>query len=863
MKVSVNWIKEYIDFDLPPIDELVTRIGAQLGAVEEVIDLGAKYKGVVVAKVVSCEKHPNADKLSVCTIDDGGVTPDVNRDENGFVQVVCGAPNVREGLFVAWIPPKAIVPSTYDSDPFTLEARELRGIVSNGMLASGQELEINDDHSGILEIDEEVQPGQSLAEVYKLDDYIIDIENKMFTHRPDCFGQLGVAREIAGILGHKFTSPDWYKVVRQDIFNEHDPQTSKPVPFGVDLPDLVPRFIALSISGVTVKPSPIMMQSFLSRVGVRPINNIVDVTNYVMMLTGQPLHAYDYDKISEIDHGLNTLQAKLQPEIEAYEKKKKHATLRIRHPQEGETIKLLNGKEITPRPEAIMIASQKQLIGIGGVMGGANTEVDDSTKNIILECANFDMYSIRRTSMAHGLFTDAVSRFNKGQSPLQNDRVIAQATHLLQEIAGGEEAGCNDFIKGDDFKRPLPSISASVEVTAEFINARLGLSLNEDEIRNILENVEFDVSIEGEILKCNAPFWRTDIAIPEDIVEEVGRLHGFDKLPFELPLRKTAPTQRNALLEVKSRVRETLSRAGANEVSTYSFVHENLLEKVGQNKELAFQINNALSPDLQYYRLSLTPSLLEKIHPNIKAGYRQGFGIYEIGKAHIVGFNDRSEPDMPMEFNAISFVYATEQAESAAYYEAKNYLQYLIDVFKVKGVEFLSLSAADVSGNPWLMQVVVPYDPERSAVIRDTKGVIWGVVGEYKASVRKNLKLPGYTAGFEVAPLLLSRAEQQTEYTPLPKFPKVMQDITLAVPSHVTHAALRTIVDEYLHAHKPEHTLLTVEDKDIYQKEDDPEHMQVTFGITIASYQKTMQDQEVSKLLEGLAENVAEKTRLT
>ena len=198
MKVSVNWIKQYLDFELPAIDELVDKIGAQLGAVEEVEDLGARYKGVIAAKIVECEDHPNADRLHVCRIDDGGRAQNVQRDENGYVQVVCGAPNARAGIMVAWLPPGSTVPEGYDKDPFVLEARELRGVISNGMLASQKELAIGESHEGILEIDEpSVKPGDNFAPIYGLDDYIIDIENKMFTHRPDCFGQLGVAREIA------------------------------------------------------------------------------------------------------------------------------------------------------------------------------------------------------------------------------------------------------------------------------------------------------------------------------------------------------------------------------------------------------------------------------------------------------------------------------------------------------------------------------------------------------------------------------------------------------------------------------------------------------------------------------------------
>src|SRR5690349_18413249 len=196
MKVSVNWLRQFTDIDIS-IDELVEKIGAQLGAVEEVIDLGKKYQGIIIAKVVSCEKHPNADKLSVCWIDDGGLATGVERNEHGLIRVVCGAPNVREGLSVVWLPPGVTVPASYDKDPFVLEARELRGVVSNGMLASASELAIGDDHNGIVEVEMEVVPGSSFAEVYQLNDYIIDIENKMFTHRPDCFGILGVAREVA------------------------------------------------------------------------------------------------------------------------------------------------------------------------------------------------------------------------------------------------------------------------------------------------------------------------------------------------------------------------------------------------------------------------------------------------------------------------------------------------------------------------------------------------------------------------------------------------------------------------------------------------------------------------------------------
>jgi phenylalanyl-tRNA synthetase beta chain len=472
MKVSLNWVKEFIKVDLP-VDELVEKIGAQLGAVEEVVNLGEKYQKIVIVKVVSCEKHEGADKLSVCTIDDGGITPDVKRDGNGHVQVVCGAPNVREGMLVAWLPPGATVPSTVGTaEPFVLEARELRGVVSNGMLASAKELGIGDSHEGLLELDQG-KPGDGFAATYKLDDVVIDIENKMFTHRPDCFGIIGVSREIAGITGNKFKSPDWYDTLPNLPAGE-----GLEIAINNELPSLAPRFTAIALKDITVAPSPVWLQTYLSRSGVRPINNIVDITNYMMLLTGQPLHAYDYDKVKELSGG--------------------KATLVVRNPHPGEKLTLLNGKEIQPREEAILIATDKQAIGLGGVMGGSETEVSSQTKNIILECATFDMYSIRRTSMAHGIFSDAVTRFTKGQSPLQNDRVLAEAAQTICDTAGGSFGSTVlDDRHIDSAAVERGNLHPAVTVTVAYINERLGLGLKAGDMKKLLENVEFSVEAEG------------------------------------------------------------------------------------------------------------------------------------------------------------------------------------------------------------------------------------------------------------------------------------------------------------------------------------------------------------------------------
>jgi len=827
MKVSLNTVKLLTEVDLPT-DELVHKINQQLGGVEEITDLGARYKGTIIVKIVSCEDHPDADRLHVCKIDDGGVTEGIERDGDNLVQVVCGAPNARAGISVVWLPPGSTVPSSFATDePFVLEVRPLRGVASNGMLASPRELGIGDNHEGILEIDSDKAPGTSFAEAYGLNDVIIDIENKMFTHRPDCFGVLGVAREIAGIQGKPFTSPDWYA---------NEPQFSSAEGLNLEvnneITDVVPRFMAVAVKDVTVKPSPLWLQIELVRLGSRPINNIVDITNYVMLLTGQPLHAYDYDKVA---HGTS----------------EDGAVLGVRLAHDGETVPLLNGKTTTLASGDIIITDGNKPIGIGGVMGGSETEVSDETKHIILECASFDMYTIRKTSMRHGLFTDAVTRFNKGQSPLQNPYVVAFALSKIYEVAGGSQASQVIDVK-QNVEAPQP-----LTTSTDFINQRLGLNLSADEMCDLLNNVEFQTSSNGNLV-ATPPFWRTDIELPEDLVEEIGRLYGFDKLPRELPQRSIKPAAKNAVVELKHALRAQLSRLGANEVLTYSFVHENVLTRTGQDPEIAYKLGNALSPDLQYYRLSLTPSLLGQVHPNSKAGY-DAFALFEFGKAHAT--TEVDEDGLPREFNRLALVFAAQDKaavdkfDGAPYYQARNYLDELLRATG-QSYAFQPLATASYDGHALLEQMTKPFEPNRSAVLWNGEYIV-GVVGEYKPSVAKAFKLPKFSAGFEI---FLSALEQQTteDYTPLPRFPKVWQDLSLRVPATVNYQQLYDTVHSSLNDQESDTMLSNLQPTSIYQSPDDLDHKNVTFRYSVASHDKTMTDTEVSAMLDNVVKTAAE-----
>ena len=820
MKVSLNTVKQYINFDLPPVDELVASINQQLGGVEEVVDLGKKYQGIVIVKVVECSPLEGSDHLNVTKVDDGGVVQGVERDENGLVQVVCGAPNVHADMYAVWLSPGVTVPESFEDDePFVLSAKPLRGVVSNGMLASPKELAFGDSHEGILEIDPsewkpnmiEIKPGTDFAEVYGLNDTVIDIENKMFTHRPDLFGVLGVAREIAGISRQPFTSPDWYR-------NEPQFGNSEGLNLNVsnDIPEKVPRFVAVVVKDVTVKPSPVWLQAELVRLGSKPINNIVDVTNYVMLLTGQPMHAYDYDKVATGKLGVRLAHA-------------------------GEELVLLGGKKVELDAADIIITNGEKPIGLAGVMGGAETEVSAETKNIILECANFDMYTIRRTTMRHGIFTDAATRFTKGQSPLQNSAVMSLALMSVFDTAGGIQASAV-IDESASLKERIDTvhIAESLEITATFINERLGSNLSNDDIRSLLENVEIKVDGDDSNIKVYAPYWRTDIEIPEDIVEEVGRLYGFDKLPQELPARTLRPVRINKGRVLKQQLREILSRAGANEVLTYSFVHRNLLERAGQDPDDTYQLSNALSPDLHYMRRSLLPSLLDKVHPNVKSGYDH-FAIFEIGKGHkkSAGFDNQG---VPIEQQFLSLALA-----GGDFYQAKALTEFVADHLNLE-FEYMPIENGKL------------FEPKRGALIKAGDTVI-GAVGEFRAVIKRNFKLPDVSAGFEIDfDKLLDLSQQSVQsYKPLGKFPSAQRDITLRSSRQTTYADIKNALTEALAQTNLDSR---VEPLGIYQP-DDGDTKNTTLRITLESNDKTLTGEEVQGIMESIASHIDSKLGAT
>lgn len=723
MKISLNWLKKYVKVPDGITDaELIRLIGARLVEVEGVIDETHKYDNIYVVRVESCEKIPDT-HLTLCRINTGSTE---------LTQVVCGAPNVHEGMLAVWIAPGAIVPASVHEDaPFVIGKRKMRGHESSGMLAGADELDFGDDHSGIVEIDPEVaKPGDLLAELFELSDLVLEIENKSLTHRPDCFGIIGFAREVAGILQRKFEydfsrdgspTPSYLAVASgssRKLYPEFLPRKMSaftPIINIVDS-DVCYRYTAVVMEkhGEIKKKYLTWVDTVLSKSEMRPIDPIVDATNYLMLLTGQPLHAFDYDKFVAVSGG-------------------DRSEISVRLAQDGEKIVLIDDREITLNNNDVVVCSGDVPVALAGAMGGKSIEIDENTKKIIIESATFSLYNLRKTQMTHGIFTEAITRFTKGQSPYQTLDVAEKCAAMLS-------GGFRVVMTADEYPKPKKDIV--VKITTDEINKLLGTKYTNRQIVQTLENVGFIVSLEDSTAKNEAsisvqvPAWRTDIHIKEDIIEEVGRLLGYDNIEPTLPMHGTAT--KDDTLELKRHIRSVMKSWGANELLTYGFVSGKLLERVGQDVTSSYKIVNSISPELQYVRQSIVPSLLDKAYMNQKMPVDK-FAIYEMNKVYRKEWGLDAD-GMPVENMSLGFVLAERKNAKTAYYTAKWYVEQLLKEFGIEA-EFVPIEGSSAE--------MRPFEPRRTAEMY-VGGHYIGVVGEFKNSVRNEFKLAPYLVGFEL-----------------------------------------------------------------------------------------------------------------
>ena len=564
MKFSYNWIREYVDGLDAPAESLERLITMKTAECEGVETVGELLDSAVAARV-----------LSVQPIEGGhNVKAVVDAGRYGQKTVVCGAPNCRPGLVTAYVP---------------LGVLEIGGIASDGMLASASELGISRDHTGVVELQSQV--GAPLPGC--VTDSVIEIDNKSITHRPDLWGHHGMAREVAAITRKQLRDP-----VRMDLL----PGPGAPVETASEDFTLCPRFSALVFENVTVKPSPLWLQHRLTAVGLNPINNIVDLTNYLMAELAQPTHAYDRAKL-----GGNRLVA--------------------RPARSGERIVALNDEEYELAPSNLVIADANGPVGIAGVIGGKASAISDSTTSIVLEAANFQATSVRRTSATLKLRTDASMRFEKAQDPHNTVRALARAIELLAELSPGIRLVGGLADTKTQLREPSP-----ISLDLDWLARKLGRAFEPAEVRRILESLSFGVSESSpRVFSVNVPSWRTtkDIALPDDLVEEVGRMIGYDSITPEPPLVPCKPSYDPPEREFLRAIKRMISAQGFTEVSNYSFVSEGEVQRLGLRPEDHIRVLNPIAAGQELMRTSLMPGIVRTISGN--ARHFDSFRVFEIG----------------------------------------------------------------------------------------------------------------------------------------------------------------------------------------------------------------------------------------
>lgn len=807
MKISLNRIKELVKIPEQISDrDLIDLIGSCLVEVEEVIDLAPRYHGVYVAKVVSCEPIPDT-HLNLCQIDAGIHNAEFNQLENGLVQVVCGAPNVHAGMLAVWITPGSIVPETYGNENFKLSVRKLRGYESNGMLAGADELGLDNEHKSIAEIDPKTaQPGDNFAEVFGLNDIILDVENKSLTHRPDCFGLIGFAREVAGILGQKFIEPE----VFQDLDAKLNSNNDLKVKVKIADTKLCPRYSCAVFELPNNQPSRYLTKDavFLAKAGMRSIDPMVDLTNILMLETGQPLHAFDYDKLVAVG-------GTKQPEIV------------VRAAKAGEELQLLDGKVVECTADDILITSNNVPVAMAGAMGGKNTEIDPSTKRVVLESATFSLYNLRKTQMEHGIFSEAITRFTKGQPAAMTMPVLVEAVRRLSIPV---------LAVADDY--PGQESPIVVKITTDEINQLLGTNYSVAEISQTLGNVGFGVQGSATSLKVTSPLWRTDIHIKEDIIEEVGRLLGYDNIPLELPLRPFVESEIDPVFKLKTELRNILSeRLNMHELITYSFVSRDLITKVGQDPADCYEIVNSISPELQCFRAEIVPSLLDKVRENLKAGHRD-FLLYEINQVarKSSGLDAGKVPVIKTHLGIVSL---------SDFYVLKANILALFRELKI-AVEYRALSSDTAKHHPYL-------EPKRSAELI-LNGRVIGAFGEVKLVVLKRFKLDSTVATFELAldQLIEIPRSLKTEIR-LSKFPFVERDITFQVAADTPFGCIAQSLDNLLAGHNMSYVITPLS---IYQPAG-AETKNLSFHLKFSDPTKTLNSEDISDIMENITKAMA------
>jgi len=791
MLVPVSWLKDYVNIDNIPTEELNERLILSGSNTETVEKIAQGIEKVVVGKITEINQHPDADKLIITKVDVGEDT----------VQIVTGAKNVNVGDYI----PVALAGSVLPGG-VKIKKGKLRGEVSNGMLCSADELGFDDSvipkemKDGILILKGEYTPGEDAEDALELNDYVIEFE--ITPNRPDCLSMLGMARETSATFDLAVNYPS--------INIENEVEDIKDyVKVEVKDSDLCRRFVGRVIKDIKIEQSPTWLQMRLMKAGVRPINNIVDITNYVMLEYGQPLHAYDLNTLAE-------------------------SKIIVRRAEKNEKTTTLDGVERKLDEDVLVIADAKNTIGIAGIMGGEYTEVSNNTEIILLEAANFNKKNVRDSSRKLGLRTEASSRFEKGIDPNVAELAADRACQLIEEL------GCGQVVKGkiDIYDDKLDEWT--IEVRPNRINNLLGTKLSVDEITDILNRLELSVKKEGEELLVTIPTFRQDLVKEIDIVEEVARIYGYNVIESTLPKGATWGAKTNAQV-IEDYTKNTLNALGLNEITTYSFVSPKSLDliKIPEDSFLRRNIRllNPLGEEYSVMRISLVPNMLDVLARNYKRNVSNALA-FEIGSIFIP--HEIPVDSLPIEKKMLTMgIYGDD-----------------IDFFSLKGVVTELLRKLGINKCVFEPEKTHPsFHPGRCANIVYGNHIL-GTLGEIHPDVLENYGLDNriYVADIDFN-ILLQITRLEGIYKPLPKYPATSRDIAITVKEETYSKEIEDIIIENGGSILESCTLF-----DVYRGKQIAEgHKSMAYALTFRAKDRTLTDEEVTKVFDKILRELSEQ----
>ena len=780
MNVTLNWLKAYIDFEFSPVElaDRLTMLGIEVEAIKQ---LGTGLDRVVVGRVDAVGPHPNADKLVLCQVDVG---------EAESLQIVCGAPNVREGMFA----PVATIGATLPIG-LTIKSAKLRGEVSQGMLCSEKELGLSEDAAGLMELSTDVSLGTLLTEALGLDDVMFELE--ITPNRPDCLSLIGVAREVRAETGNplKFPSVD---------LKESDTDIQELTSVTIDAPDLCPRYAARVIQGVKVGESPTWLQQRLESVGVGVINNIVDVTNFVLMEYGQPLHAFDYHKLGE-------------------------NRIVVRRASDGEQLTTLDEVDREFTTDMLVIADAEKPVALAGIMGGYDSEITETTCDVLLESAYFNSSSVRATAKALGINTEASYRFERGADPGAVLAALDRAAQLIAELAGGTV--CKGIVDVYPGEKPLREI----QIRPNRVNFVLGTEIEATEMEQILSRLGFDVEASGSAYQVTIPTFRSDITREIDLIEEIARVYGYDNIPTTLPKGDIPVPAPDPKVEVRRRLKRFLLAAGMMEVVNYSFCDPNCFAKIRLVSDSplrdAVPLRNPLSPEMSLLRTTLIPGLLENTQHN-RNHQINTIGLFEIGSV-FVRDGDQKEPER------IAGILAGQIGDGIYGNPYRN-----PDFFDIKGLVEGMLEVCGITEYTLQKTDIPTFHPGRNAEVLLGEMSV-GTFGEVHPGVLENYDLPykAYLFEFDLE-ALVNAAVFAKRFEPISIYPKVERDLAIVVDK----AVLSNMPIELIYTTGGE-WVESVRLFDVYEGEQVPEGKKsLAYAIVYHSANETLTDKAVNAL---------------